>query len=562
MSVRLYLIILISISALGAGALVGGLTLAYQELEREQEVQVQSAKALGDLKYMKEDLNRLATTGDLIFGSTKGLNSYLAQPAVAQLKQIDRRFVEVSDRTQLEQKSAQALSRSLSNLKNLFTKIHKGETTGDEYDLYDQTSFEAIRAFQTIYKSAKSTASKDQESLIAQKEHLKEMAWILSSLYLALIFIVAWWGNRSISVPVSKLSQSAEDSLDEGIPFPLESVGPIEVQTLGEVLYRLINQLEGEVARKTKDLEEENKERRRVEAKLRVLNERQRALVDASVRFVPRPFLEFLGRSDLTLVRRGDSTRQQLGILFSDLRGFTSLAEGKEPQYIFELLNRYLDAVVPAIHEHHGFVDKYIGDAIMALFPKTPEAAIQAGVSMFHRLYNFTDQDEQNLKMGVGIHWGDVILGTLGSEDRWESTVIGDTVNLAARLEGMTKAYECPLIVSDSLVSALNSDHTFDLRPLDLVRVKGRQTPVTIYEVIDAHPAIDQKIRKANRTETEQGYHLYLEGQFTLAKRHFLDAAHISPNDPLPPLFISRCNQLIETTLSEEWSGVYNHTTK
>ena len=144
---------------------------------------------------------------------------------------------------------------------------------------------------------------------------------------------------------------------------------------------------------KTKDLEEENKERRRVEAKLRVLNERQRALVDASVRFVPRPFLEFLGRSDLTLVRRGDSTRQQLGILFSDLRGFTSLAEGKEPQYIFELLNRYLDAVVPAIHEHHGFVDKYIGDAIMALFPKTPEAAIQAGVSMFHRLYNFTDQD-------------------------------------------------------------------------------------------------------------------------------------------------------------------------
>jgi class 3 adenylate cyclase len=561
-TVRIYLILLISISALGAGALVGGLALAYQDLEHEQEAQLQSAKSLDDLSYMKEDLNRLATTGDLIFGSTKGLNSYLAQPAIAQLTQIDRRLVEVSERAQLKVKDTEKLTTSLKDLQVLFTAIHQGKIEGNEYDRYDQLSFGAIRSFQALYKNAKSLASRDQESLNAQKAYLKEVAWFLSLLYLALVIFITWWSNRSISVPVSNLSKSAGESLDQGVSFPLESVGPLELQALSEVLYRLINQLEGEVSRKTKDLEEENKERRRVEVKLRVLNERQRALVDASVRFVPRPFLEFLGRSDLTLVQRGDSTRQRLGILFSDLRGFTSLAEGKEPQYIFELLNRYLDAVVPAIHENNGFVDKYIGDAIMALFPSTPKAAIQAGIDMFHRLYKFVDHDEQDLKMGVGLHWGEVILGTLGSEDRWESTVIGDTVNLAARLEGMTKIYSCPLIISDSLVDALETQEDFDIRPLDLVRVKGRKAPVTIYEVVDAHPLLEQEARKANRIETNKGFALYREGHFSEAKSMFITARKISPSDPISDLFITRCDELLNNQLNEEWSGVYTHTSK
>lgn len=562
MRVRTYLIILISVVALGAFALVGGLNIAFQDLELERERQIESSTAVDHLAYVKEDLGRLTTIGDLIFGANKGLNSYLAQPAISQLKQINDKLEEINQHIDLEHKQAEKLNKSLAELHTLFNDIYKGKASENAYDQYDQLSFKAIRTFQSLFKASKALASQDTLNLETQRKKLNTLAWILSLAYLTLIIILTWWSNRSISRPVASLSQSASQALDETVPFPLSRSGPMELKSLGAVLYRLINQLEAEVSKKTIDLEQENRERRAAEAQLRVLNEKQRALVEASVRFVPRPFLEFLGRSDLTLVERGDSIRQNLGILFSDLRGFTSLAENREAQEIFDLLNRYLDAVVPAIHKNYGFVDKYIGDAIMALFPNQAERAVQAGIDMFHELYLFVAKDQVPLKMGVGIHWGEVVLGTLGSKERWESTVIGDTVNLAARLEGMTKAYECPLIISDALVSALPADHSFKLRPLDLVRVKGRNAPVTIYEVIDAHPIDEQTGRMKSLELSHTGFELYRKGQFTEAITAFTTMLEQDKNDPLPRLFLQRCQELIKSDLDPSWSGVYNHTNK
>lgn len=563
MRVRAYLITLIAIVSLGACLLVGGLMYSYQELEHERDKRALSVKALRGLKYVKRDLSRLMTMGDLIFRSMQEPNAYLAKPTNDQIDQIEHRLAKVRVRTKLlHEEKLQDLLEELSELRSLFEGIDKGQIMGDENSRYLHLSSQMLIAFEEVFKDSQETVESDTWSFEVQQQYLKFVTWFSTVAYLGLIAFLTWWSNRSISRPVSALSNAANSSLDQNQPFPLSETGPLELRMLAKVLHRLINRLEAEVANKTADLEAENLERRSAESRLRVLNEHQRALVEASVRFVPRPFLEFLGRSDLTLVERGDSTRQQLGILFSDLRGFTTLAETRSAQEIFDLLNRYLDAVVPSIHANHGFVDKYIGDAIMALFPHKAERAVKAAIEMFHKLYTFVEEDGVKLSMGVGIHWGEVVLGTLGSEDRWESTVIGDTVNLAARLEGMTKIYSCPLIISDSVLGSLPSDHDFALRPLDRVRVKGRTTPVTIYEVIDAHPEEVQIERLTSVELSIEGFNRYCEGELAEAKRVYEKMQDDFPSDPLPSIFIERCEALSLSGLPIEWRGVFTHTSK
>jgi class 3 adenylate cyclase len=564
MSVRWYLILFISITAAGGISLVLGLTSAYQSLESEREKQDVSVNALKDMMYVKEDLNRLATTGDLIFGATSGVNSYLAEPGSQQVRQIRSRLEEVNTKTKLDAQPYSKIIGHLGTIEETFQVIHRGALKGDELTTFDGAIMGLIQTFREVLTRIKTHAETARSSFDEHRAFLHSLALTLGLAYLVLISLLIFGGDRMISGPIQSLSRLALKALDDSERFSQQEKGPHEVRALGEVLFRLINQLEGEVRVKTADLAEENRVRRVAQEELRKLNLKQRELVEASLRFVPRPFLEFLGKSDLTRVQRGDSTSKSLGILFSDLRGFTSLAEGRSPEEIFELLNSYLDEVVPAIHEQNGFVDKYIGDAVMALFPFDANASVTAAINMFKKLYSFSTQDGIELKMGVGLHWGEVVLGTLGSQGRWESTVIGDAVNLAARLEGMTKAYKCPLIISSSVVDKLTDDHPFQLRSLDMVKVKGRSAPVMIYEVLDAHSSIEEiEGRQRNDREVQQGLRYYTEAKFPNALASFQDALRIYPDDPLPKLYIKRCTELLETSISlSDWDGVFQHTQK
>jgi two-component system sensor histidine kinase ChiS len=199
----------------------------------------------------------------------------------------------------------------------------------------------------------------------------------------------------------------------------------------------------------------------------------------------------------------------------------------------------------------------------MALFPKSPYSSIKAGIDMFQALYQFSNQNQIKLEMGIGIHWGDVVLGTLGSQERWESTVIGDAVNLAARLEGMTKIYKSALIVSEQVVNGLNSDHTFQLRALDRVRVKGRTQPVTIYEVLDALPPSEIQVRAGHQIELIQAQEAYLQGHFKQAESLFKEIIKNNQDDPLPFIYLDRCQIMKDASIDlSSWDGVFDHLNK
>lgn len=206
-------------------------------------------------------------------------------------------------------------------------------------------------------------------------------------------------------------------------------------------------------------------------------------LNDSYVRFVPKEFLERLGRSNITNVRLGDHESSYISILFSDIRSFTTMAEAMSTEETFIFINEYLEELGPVVRKNNGFIDKYIGDAIMAIF-STADDAVKAGLDMFMVLERFNaERSADDIEIGVGIHTGEVMLGTIGEKFRMEGTVIGDVVNLAARLETLTKDYEQSLLVSEQTKNELTNVEQYNIEFVDEVFAKGKSIPTKMYGV-------------------------------------------------------------------------------
>jgi class 3 adenylate cyclase len=166
-------------------------------------------------------------------------------------------------------------------------------------------------------------------------------------------------------------------------------------------------------------------------------------LKKAYERFVPREFLNLLDKQHMIDVQLGDQVEKEMTVMFSDIRGFTTISEDMEPQEIFDFINNYLGQMEPIILKHHGFIDKYIGDAIMALFPTTVDDAVRGSISMLQTLNQYNNLLQRAgypaIKIGIGLNTGPLILGTVGGQNRMDGTVISDAVNISARIENLTK---------------------------------------------------------------------------------------------------------------------------
>ena len=204
-------------------------------------------------------------------------------------------------------------------------------------------------------------------------------------------------------------------------------------------------------------------------------------------RFVPHEFLDFLGHTDISQVLVGDSTAADMTVLFSDIRSFTTLSEGMSPKENFEFVNEYLHVVTPVIYRNGGFVDKFIGDAVMALFHQGADNACRCALEMQEAIEQYNEkraeEGKQPVHSGIGIHTGSVMLGTVGDEKRLQTTVISDAVNLASRIEGLTKEYGRPVLISEAVVNSLEAPKELSLKCLDSVSVKGKAEEVTIYQL-------------------------------------------------------------------------------
>jgi PAS domain S-box-containing protein len=276
--------------------------------------------------------------------------------------------------------------------------------------------------------------------------------------------------------------------------------------------------------------------------------ENELRLTDAASCFVPNQFLSFLGYESLVDVKLGDAVEKEMSILFTDIRDFTHLSEKMTPEENFKFINSFLSEMEPAIIENQGFIDKYIGDAIMALFGNDADDAVKAGISMLHRLREYNqyrrDSGESAIEIGIGINTGCLMLGIVGGQNRMDGTVISDAVNLAARVEILTKTYGVPLIITHQTVMKLKNPDDYAIRILDRVQVKGKSELVTIYEVFDVDlPEIKEAKYRYLPLFTE-ALSLYQMQYFPEAEKLFSHCLQINPHDSVILIYLKRCQQL------------------
>jgi class 3 adenylate cyclase len=267
----------------------------------------------------------------------------------------------------------------------------------------------------------------------------------------------------------------------------------------------------------------------------------------AFLRFVPSEFLRELGYEDITRARLGDACGRRLTILFSDIRNFTSLAERLGPDEVFGLLNQCLSRISPPVRHNAGFIDKYIGDAILAVFPRSPLDAIRAAAQMQQALQDAMDRQ---VSIGVGIHVGEVIMGTIGEERRFEATVISDAVNLAARLESLTRTLGCGVLISHDTYEELGDADRETTRRVGCFAFKGKAKPVEVWEYFANDDDAMMAHKQATRSDFQRALEAFATGDTATACRALAAIVQARPDDLTATWWLAHARQAEEADAS------------
>jgi len=261
--------------------------------------------------------------------------------------------------------------------------------------------------------------------------------------------------------------------------------------------------------------------------------------------------------------------RKFLTVLFSDIRGFTSISEQMESQELVGFLNEYLTAMTETVMKYDGTLDKYMGDAIMAIYGAPIQQddhahrACATALDMITRLHElqqrWQSQGKPPLNIGIGMNSGLMTVGNMGSEKRFDYTVMGDHVNLGSRLEGTNKQYGTNIMISEYTYQQVHAE--FIVRELDLVRVKGKAEPVRIYELVGRTGQVDSQTLE-QIAEFEQGLEAYRKMHWEIAIEKFTRVLDVDPEDTPTQLYLQRCQTYQEEPPPENWDGVYTMKTK
>lgn len=293
-------------------------------------------------------------------------------------------------------------------------------------------------------------------------------------------------------------------------------------------------------------------------------------IICAYSRFVPHFLIELLGKKDVTELQLGIQVEKKITIMFTDIRDFTSLSETLSPQENFNFINTYLSQMEPLISVNDGIVDKFIGDAIMALFPGTPDDAIACALQMQKQLKVYNEGRKRAgyrpIRVGIGINTGLAMIGTVGGYNRMDGTVISDAVNLASRIESLTKQYDVDILLSENTYHDISDTHKPYMRFIDRRQVKGKIHPCSIYELFAHQPAAQKDQKKRHKRTFEQALGHYHQKQVDAARPLLNQCLENDHGDSPAKIYLRRCDNYSKNGIHEgayeldqllEWSDAF-----
>lgn len=288
--------------------------------------------------------------------------------------------------------------------------------------------------------------------------------------------------------------------------------------------------------------------------------EAMRLIYEVTNKFVPHEFIRSLGRTVITDIQLGDQVEKIVTVLFSDIRDYTTLAEQMTPEENFRFVCSFNERIGPIIRAHHGFINQYLGDAIMAIFPGNAADALGAAIDMQKAVKELNATraltNQTPIRIGVGMHTGPLIMGITGDQDRMDATTIADTVNTASRLESLTKHYKVNILLSEASANHLTDQDAFHLRHLGPVQLKGKMEATSIFECFNGTDELDMNNKLKSLPFFKLGMYNYFNKSFNEASDHFYQVLEIYPEDPTAKFFLGKVSQCLDMGIPENWTGV------
>ena len=364
---------------------------------------------------------------------------------------------------------------------------------------------------------------------------------VLCVLTLAVATAIGVLTSRWISHQIFKLNRASQEIASGTLDQHIEINGIIEIEKLADSFNRMAFQLKESF-------------------------ERLETQKNSFARFFPPEYLKFLNKHGVTDIALGDHVSKEMAVMFSDIRSFTTLSEKMTPKENFDFVNAYLQRISPGIRAHNGVVVKFLGDGMMAVFPDGVDDAVAAGINKFKQVQEYNQERESQgylpIYVGMGIHVGHLMVGMVGEHNRVQGDAFSDTVNLTARLEGLTKFYGVSLLISGEVLQKLSHPEQYQIRFLDRAIVKGRSEAIAVYEVLDAETEAIRELKLRTLPDFEQGLKHYCECELEKAKLCFETVLATNPLDKTVKLYLERVNQLIRDGAPADWNGVWAFTQK
>jgi class 3 adenylate cyclase len=290
--------------------------------------------------------------------------------------------------------------------------------------------------------------------------------------------------------------------------------------------------------------------------------DQQVQLKDAYSKFVPMDFLNFLGKDSILDIKLGDQIQEVVTVMFIDIVDYTSMSEKMTPKENFDFINGSLRRLGPALRKYGGVISQFMGDGAMAIFKDEPDKALLAGIEMQKTLHEYNlerqPKDRKPIRIGVGIHTGKVMLGIIGEQMRMDQNVISDAVNIASRVQDLTRVYDTRIMLTGTSKSMLKNSTDFTIRNLGKTSIKGRKKRIEIYECLDGLEENQIRLKVETGVTFNNAINQYYKQQYDVAIAGFEKVIRVNPYDKAAILYIQWSKEAQEKEAMEAQNELDN----